>query len=237
MVEALERWAMTIAMTIVVSFAWFALCIDNARVEPRAATVEITAADMPLRDASEPALAAVLGDPCKLDLRAPSLANVKAGAADATSHAPLSAQSAASATGAVLDRSTTSAVLAPIDVPRPSESRVLTLDSILAFPGGTQANICGQAISVGAPVHGVDMESPPILAWIDGVRAGVKYKGRVYVLDLDRERRVSLDAHASDASPHGAPHAEPSHGASPSAVSSTPSADGPLRRGAKDEER
>jgi len=235
MVEALERWAMTIAMTIVVSFAWFALCVDSARIEPRAATLAITAADMPSRDASEPA--AELGDPCKLDLRAPTPANAKTSAPAGTSHASTSAPNVPFATGADRERSAATAVLAPIDVPRPSESRVLTLDSILAFPGGTQANICGQAISVGAPVHGVDMESPPILAWIDGVRAGVKYKGRVYVLDLDRERRVSLDSHASDASPGVAPHADAPRGTSPSEAHSTPYADGRARRKAEDEER
>jgi hypothetical protein len=85
--------------------------------------------------------------------------------------------------------------------PRAGESRVLTLESILAFPGGSQANICGQAISVGRPIHGVDMDDPPVLSWIDGVRVGVRYKGRELVLDLDRAQRVSLDATRSGSAP------------------------------------
>ena len=198
MVEALERWSMTIAMTVLVTVAWLALHIDAASSARRTPIAEIAAADMPLRGAAE--RAADLGDPCKLDARAPAEKPASTTASSAPAHsASIAPADPSSASNPTRDPAV---ARAPIAVPRPSESRVLTLDSILAFPGGSQANICGQAVSVGAPIRGIDMESPPVLAWIDGVRVGVKYKGRDYVLDLDRERQASLDPVAKAAGSH-----------------------------------
>jgi hypothetical protein len=112
---------------------------------------------------------AELGDPCKLEARV----------AAAEKPAPKPANTAVETASTAV--------------------RALTLDSILAFPGGAQAYICGQTIMVGEPIHGVDMEHPPVLAWIDGVRVGVRYKNREYVLDLDHDRQVSLDPHSTSA--------------------------------------
>jgi hypothetical protein len=79
---------------------------------------------------------------------------------------------------------------------------VLTLDSILIAPGGAQALISGQTVPVGGAIAGVDAENPPTLAWVDGVRVGIRYRNREYVLDLDRERRTVLDkSHATGAQP------------------------------------
>jgi hypothetical protein len=78
--------------------------------------------------------------------------------------------------------------------------RELSLDSTLVSPDGGQALISGRTIAVGAAIEGVDETNPPVLAWIDGVRACVRYKSRDYVLDLDRARRVKLDASGDAAS-------------------------------------
>ncbi len=72
--------------------------------------------------------------------------------------------------------------------------RELALDSTLITSDGAQALISGRTVSVGAAIEGVDAESPPVLAWVDGVRACVRYRNRDYVLDLDRARHVALDA-------------------------------------------
>jgi hypothetical protein len=171
MVEHLKRWAVLIAIAAMAWAAWAGVRQDAEKQVQRDAMPVIPLASLPLRNATEAAFS--LGDPCKLEARA----------AVVPKPASKPAQPASSST----------------PVHESEAARSLSLDSILAFPGGAQAYICGQTIMVGEPIHGVDMENPPVLAWIDGVRVGVRYKNREYILDLDHDRKVSLESRSSSA--------------------------------------
>ena len=78
----------------------------------------------------------------------------------------------------------------PAEEPEPF---TLVLETVLDFPGNSQARISGQTVQVGGKLSGFDSLRPPVLAWIGGTKVKVRYRGRSYVLDLWRRPEVIVD--------------------------------------------
>ena len=76
------------------------------------------------------------------------------------------------------------------------EPFTLWLEAILELPEGKQARLCGHTVLVGGIVPGLDPESPPVLIRVDGPSAEVAYRGRSYILHLDKRPSAVVDLRA-----------------------------------------
>jgi hypothetical protein len=178
MVDRLKQWSALIAVLALVYFAWSAWHQPAAKKVERERMPEVAQSNVQTRDSRE--TAARLRDPCKLDRGAPRV--------------PMSASTSIASTLSIVK---------PGEIVRGSSesSLELSLDAIVFADSSAQALISGHTVKIGATIPGVDNESPPMLVWLDNVRAGVRYRGREYVLDLDRTRRVLLEPVAPPAKP------------------------------------
>jgi len=177
MVDRLKPWSALFTVIALVYFAWSAWYEPPVKKAERARMPEVAQSNVQTRDSRE--TPARLGDPCRLDRDG--------------SRAPAAVSPAMSVSAQMA--STLSIVNPGEPVRVPAENAIVFADS------SAQALISGHTVKIGASIPGVDDEYPPILVWLDNVRAGVRYRGREYVLDLDRARHVTLEPVAPPAKP------------------------------------